>query len=236
MLNKASWLYLHLALWNFLFDSSFATECRPSDDGLGTYCTCIPGYYGPSCERCVSRCKVDVHCDWKGTYCTCIPGYYGPSCERCVSRCKIDVHRDWKGTYCTCVPGYCGPSCKRCVSRCKVDVHDDRKGTYCTCISGWYGPSCEKCVWHCKIDVKHDWKGLFAPIKSTHLLWPWLIMKSSIVGLCVMVDSIKVREAVKPGWKEKIPPLLFTPWLLSVTNFVIVKQMSKKIKKNKKMD
>ena len=150
-----------------LSDSSFATECRPSDDGLGTYCTCIPGYYGPSCERCVSRCKVDVHCDWKGTYCTCIPGHYRPSCERCVSRCKVAVHHDWKGTY-------------------------------CTCISGWYGPSCERCVWHCKIDVEHDWKGLFAPIKSTHLLWPWP-MKSSMIGLCVMVYWIKVRKALKPG-------------------------------------
>ncbi|KAK7100839.1 laminin subunit alpha-like isoform X2 [Littorina saxatilis] len=138
-----------------LASNNFATECRLAEDGLRTYCTCIPGYYGPTCESCA-------------------PGYYGNPrevgsyCQPCGCSGNIDVTNfracdRFSGACLLCQNNTSGANCEMCedwywgdavgrkdCAACDCDICGsescDKNVGVCNCKPNVVGSECDQCA------------------------------------------------------------------------------------------
>uniref|UniRef100_A0A8C4QD94 Laminin subunit alpha-5 n=1 Tax=Eptatretus burgeri TaxID=7764 RepID=A0A8C4QD94_EPTBU len=133
--------------------NSFSIGC--SHENGHVHCTCMKGYTGPKCERCVpgyfgnplvlgsscQKCNCNMNSD---------PNMIFPDCDGLTGICRSCV-QNTAGPHCeTCAPGYFGDAihAKNC-SRCACDVcgsqRCDEHAGDCSCRPGVAGPHCDRC-------------------------------------------------------------------------------------------
>ncbi|XP_071119471.1 laminin subunit alpha-like [Haliotis cracherodii] len=138
-----------------LSSNNFAVSCVISDNGLTTFCECLPGYYGPNCESCASGhygnpYKVGEGCQQCG--CSGNINLNDPySCDRYTGECLICLNNT-AGSYCdSCQEWFYGDAIQRknCAScacnQCGSESCDSGNGV-CTCKPNVIGLDCDQCA------------------------------------------------------------------------------------------
>ncbi|XP_072285413.1 scavenger receptor class F member 1 [Pyxicephalus adspersus] len=150
-------------------------DCHIGYQGKRCAEPCIPGTYGPKCEKSCGKCKqgqacspVDGFCSscepgWNGTRCEtpCLTGYYGENCAQICPKCRAnEVCSPGTGTCQNCDPGRMGPRCEfscpegsygeRCQHLCPLCIHGicDPVTGDCVCDLGHWKPSCNETCPH----------------------------------------------------------------------------------------
>ncbi|XP_076440495.1 laminin subunit alpha-like [Babylonia areolata] len=135
--------------------NNFATECRLAEDGVRTYCTCFPGYYGPTCESCApgyygNPREVGSYCQ----ACRCnnnIDLTDAGACDRFTGRCLLCLNNTAGDDCSMCQDWYWGDAvirkdCTVCTcDQCGTEQCDKMNG-FCECKPNIIGSNCDKCA------------------------------------------------------------------------------------------
>ncbi|KAM9343060.1 laminin subunit alpha-5 isoform 2-T2 [Pholidichthys leucotaenia] len=134
--------------------NNFAEGCVEKNDRM--QCLCMPGYAGPSCERCApgfygnpmvlgSRCQ-PCNCNGNSD-----PNMLFTDCHPLTGDCLSCMHNT-AGQRCdVCAPGYYGDAihaknCTKCDCwACGTESCDPQSG-HCRCKPGVTGPRCDHCL------------------------------------------------------------------------------------------